>query len=90
MINKKFSLLLFLVFIVPLVSMEQPLPAKTVVTLISSDNKTFSLPLEVAQQSPVLSHMLTQFAEKETKTVNFSLIKSRYTQTRHKNNGVFL
>lgn len=56
-------------------AMEQP-PKNTDIELKSSDNKTLTLPLAVAQQSPVIATVLKAFEEKRTKTVNFSHIKS--------------
>lgn len=75
--SSKKLLLSFNIFFITLIAMDKPLPPKIpTVELISSDNKTIALPLEITQQSPVLSEMLKQFSEKETNTIKLSQIKS--------------
>lgn len=74
MITRKILFILIFAFI-SLSAMDKPLPPKSNnVELVSSDNKSFTLSLAIAQQSPVLHQMLSQFEEKETKIIKLSLI----------------
>lgn len=76
MVARKIFFILIGAFI-SLTAMDKPLPPKsTDIELISSDNKTFTLPLEIAQQSPMLSVMLSQFGGKKTKTIKLTLINN--------------